>query len=405
MIYQEGILLACYLILVNSTETLLREFLVSRQLAATYFLSVIGNKHSCPFLTRMIFINIHALTASLLRGRGIFLYHSEKILILANGKHKSNVCKIPITYFMRFAFFLYLVFVTVTACNPVFHQQKHTRFGHIKALKFSCEHSEEVKNTALESEAVPVLSRETKSVMLQDSVFTTDMSLAQIEAELLCKKDSLNFSKIEELANPELIDSVDTQNYVEVLKDERNSNIILSGLSLIALVLTLLNGFLPMIILFTVLLLLCLLLVLLKQRRYSKILQSVRTGEPLPERYKNPKDKIRYSKDHRRSMKILTIVATVISVLTLLVSLLLYLISIIIPTITFGWTVIPMVIIAVLLIFSIVAGINYNRGQKLRGLEADGTVVGINIWNWLMIISLAITTCLTFLYHFLSSFS
>lgn len=199
--------------------------------------------------------------------------------------------------------------------------------------------------------------------------------------------------KLDRLSPLHAADSADVHNYLKVLKSERNNHIILSVPVLALLIAVLLTAYMPVVPFLSLVLFTFLLIILLKQRKYKKVLHD-------PGNHPNPKDKKRYTKDSRREQRNLMWIGIILMIPTLAVLVSATILSILGANIIYAWFLVPMGLIMLYYIISAMLGRNYNRGQKLRGLDTDMTVSAINAWNWFMISIGTLIGGLSFFYTF-----
>lgn len=298
---------------------------------------------------------------------------------------------------MKSAFFL-LLSLLVAACQPGFHRQKHTNFGHLK------------KSQLLN----PVGTQETSDLKETGKIYVAGVA-ETVTPEYLPAEDSTEMratvviAPLENEINPtELIhfkaempqDSVqvaDITNYRETLKFERDSNAIAGSLFMVLLVLTIINGYLPAILFLSACTFVFVLLLLVKQMKYNRVLHDP-AGNP------NPKDKRRFSKDHTQAVKILNLLALIIGVFTAITAVFTLAVSFIVGTMSLTWTIFPIGVVLVLLVISAALCRNHNRGLRLRGLETDSYIIGMNVSSWIMMFLLGFIACRTYLYKFLNNF-
>lgn len=298
---------------------------------------------------------------------------------------------------MKLTFFFLISFL-ITACQPGFHRQKYTNFGHLKKSRLLNPVSDpevgDLKETTqiyLADAAATVIPEDLPAKDTAETRETVVISYPEHETNSTGPIDC----KAETPQDP--IQIADITNYRKTLKFERDSNAIAGSFFMILLVLTIINGYLPAILFLAACTFIFLLLFVVKQLKYNRVLHDP-AGNP------NPKDKRRFSKDNSRAVKILNLLALIISGFTAAAAAFTLALSFLVGTISLTWTIFPFGVVLVLLIFSAILCRNHNRGLRLRGLETDSYIIGMNVNSWVMMFLWGFLACMTYFYKFLNKF-
>ncbi len=297
---------------------------------------------------------------------------------------------------MKFTFSFLLILLTITACNPSFHRQKHTNFGHVKALKLKegniaiAELSEvdpnsnnEALKLVAENVNKPAIVSDSSVLQAEDILFSAGKVFP--DTLLIQPKDSLKTSVLT------TADSLSSEHYVWQLKREAKRNFFI-GMAEIAvgvLAFLFLPYWMPVLVIHCVAGVILLLIASHKASKANTLIEE-------PGKYKNPAGKHKFSLTlmHLSNVGyVLLLLGLMLSAGLIATALTATLVYVILALVVLYIICVPLVMIAlVLLLIAGIKGRNYTREENLQWVDTDSgpSVRWYNAINW-SIIAVAFT--------------